>query len=421
MVMMSKHFIGAAPFDDVYITGLVRDAAGEKMSKSKGNILDPLDLIDGVGLEELVHKRTDGMVRPKHAAAIEKATRKQYPQGIPAFGADALRFTFASLAAHGRDIKFDLSRCEGYRNFCNKLWNASRFVLGACADFHPSENPPPQSAYCFADLWIISRAQRGQAAAQSAFSQYRFDLLAQEIYQLVWDEYCDWYLEIAKARLQDQSADADARAATKRTLLFVLEAILRLAHPLIPFITETLWQKVAAAAGLKTTESIMLAPYPEADESNINEEAEHAMASFKRITDACRRLRSDAGISPATKTPLTVEGDSAAFAPFAPFLPALAKIAAIHYGKPESAAVLVDDFKLTLEIKTDAKAERARIARALAALDKEAAAAKARLDNPQFTAKAPPAIVARRRERLAEIQREQSLLNAQAEKYSQPE
>jgi valyl-tRNA synthetase len=418
MVMMTKHITGKIPFKHVYVHGLIRDGEGQKMSKSKGNVLDPIDLIDGIGLEALIEKRTTGLMNPKQAESIAKKTKKEFPEGIPAFGTDALRFTFASLASPGRDIKFDLNRCDGYRNFCNKLWNATRFVLmnveghdlaldhqqgadGAC-----TVDGEKRLKFSFADRWIVSQLQRVEQEVEQHFTDYRFDLAAQAIYKFVWDEFCDWYLEIAKVEIQTGD-DAQQRGA-RRTLIRTLEAVFRLAHPLIPFITEELWQTVAPIAGRKTHDSIMLAAYPRADLSRIDEAAEGKVEHLKALAYACRNLRGEMNLSPAQRMPLIVAGGGADIAAFAPILQALAKLSEVQIVDEMpvdemSPVAVVGETRLMLKVEVDPAAERERLAKEIEKLEKQISIAQNKLSNEGFVACAPAAVVDQEKQRVADF------------------
>ncbi|MDP1698720.1 MAG: valine--tRNA ligase [Xanthomonadaceae bacterium] len=429
MIMMTDHCTGEVPFKDVYITGLVRDKDGQKMSKSKGNVLDPIDLIDGISTDDLVAKRTSGLMQPQMAAKIEKATRKEFPDGIPAFGADALRFTFASLASHGRDIKFDLQRCEGYKNFCNKLWNATRFALMNTEGVIASGPPQPTTE---AERWLLAQFAKLLEEIELQFAAYRFDLAAQAIYEFTWNTFCDWFLELAKPALT--GSDAQAAASTRHTLLYVLEALLRALHPLIPFVTEELWQAVAPRRGISADpaqgDSISRQPYPQAAEfAGDYANAEAGVEWLRSVISAVRRIRSEMNVAPGKPVPLLFAGgnaeDRARSTQFADAIAFLCRaqsqqwLAAGNEAPPAAAAAL-GDLRILIPLAglIDVGAERVRLDKEIGRLRAEIAKAEGKLSNANFVANAPAAVVAQERARIADFNAALAGLSEQHERLA---
>lgn len=413
MVMMTRHFTGRVPFKNVYIHGLVRDAEGKKMSKSEGNTLDPLDIIQGIDLEHLIEKNTRGLRQPEKAPIVEAKLRKNYPNGIAAHGADALRFTMAAYATLGRNVNFDLKRAEGYRNFCTKLWNATRFVLmnveGKDCGVGATANEPMQ--FSFVDKWIISEFERTVKEVTTAYEDYRLDNAANAIYSFVWNQYCDWYVELSKVQLRGSEAE---QRATRHTLVTVLEAVLRLAHPIIPFITEELWQKVSVTAGVRKADEdafLMLQTYPTFDEAKVDADAVVRMTTIQAQIDSIRNLRSEMKLPPSQKMPLLISGPEAECAAAAPYLQQLARLESVtHVEDLQQAAqgsvapvAIVGDSKLMLKVEIDVKAERERLSKEAARLAGEVKKCQSKLGNERFVSKAPAAVVDTEKKRLAEF------------------
>jgi valyl-tRNA synthetase len=430
MIMMTLHFTDKVPFRHVYINAMVRDAEGQKMSKSKGNTLDPLDLIDGIGLDALLEKSTQGLMLAAHKEKAAKYVRSHFAQGIPSFGTDALRFTFTSLAPLSLTLNFDLNRCEGYRNFCNKLWNATRFVLmnvEGKSDFDRgieecTHDCGPEGYLDFSqvDRWIVSQLQRTEAEVAQGFDEYRFDQASTAIYKFVWDEYCDWYVELAKVQMQ--SGTPAQQRATRRTLLRVLVTVLRLAHPIIPFITEELWQKVAPLAGKAKGDgsaSIMLAPYPKSEPSKIDGAAERDIAALKALTNALRNLRSEMGLNPGEKVPGVIAGKPA-LKPHLPYIQMLARLSEIslvdELPHTDAAVAVVDDAQVMLKVEIDKAVETERLTKEEARYEKELASCKTKLSNSNFVDRAPAAVVDEMKKRLTDFENKLGEIRAQLAK-----
>ncbi|HEZ4782689.1 TPA: valine--tRNA ligase [Neisseria meningitidis] len=420
MIMMTTHFTGKVPFKDVYIHGIVRDHEGKKMSKSEGNVIDPVDLIDGIDLDKLLVKRTTGLRKPETAPKVEEATKKLFPEGIPSMGADALRFTMASYASLGRSVNFDFKRAEGYRNFCNKIWNATNFVLMNTEnqDCGYGATATEPRGYSFPDMWIVGRLNQTIEQVTQAYETYRFDLAAETLYSFVWNDYCDWYLELAKVQLQ--TGCASRQRATRHTLLRVLEAALRLLHPIIPFITEELWQTVAPMCDAKTADSIMLARFPEADGGEIVQTAFGQMTVLQDLIGAVRNLRGEMGIQPNVKAPLFVESadDLADYLKYLPMMTRLTEaqqVAALPESEDAPVAVC-NGARLMLKVEIDKAAETARLSKEAEKLQKALDKLNAKLSKPGYTEKAPAHLVEKDKADLAELEDKMAKVQTQLSK-----
>ncbi len=430
MIMMGLKFTGEIPFKEVYVTGLIRDAEGHKMSKSKGNVLDPIDLIDGIDLDSLVAKRTHGLMQPAMAKKIEQATRKQYPEGIPAFGTDALRFTFFALASTGRDIRFDLGRVEGYRNFCNKLWNATRYVLMNVGEVPLSDSlrRGANIQLGLADRWIQSRLQHVIQEVHTHFSDYRFDLLAHAIYDFIWNEYCDWYLELTKPILNNPEGDEDEKQATRYTLVSVLETFLRLLHPLMPYLTEELWQKVSPLLSLQG-ETIMLQPYPIFVQATLDQNAEKEVAWLQNVILGIRNIRGEMNISPAKRVPVLFQHgtteDQQCLERNRNYLSSIARLESITYLKvdeqrPPAATAVAGDLEILIPLAglIDVQAEQARLKREIEKFQKQWDSVNTRLNNPGYLNKAPQAVIEKERASVEELRVTIEKLTEQSERIA---
>ncbi|MDH3971822.1 MAG: class I tRNA ligase family protein, partial [Gammaproteobacteria bacterium] len=425
MIMMGLKFMDEIPFREIYIHGLVRDSHGQKMSKSKGNVLDPIDLIDGIELEALVAKRRSGLMQPKMATKIEKLTRKDFPNGIPAYGTDALRFTFAALASTGRDINFDLGRIEGYRNFCNKLWNAARYVLMNTEDKDCGQEGGEVSLNA-ADHWIISLLQQTEQEVIKSIDSYRFDLAAQAIYTFIWDEYCDWYLELSKPVLTNPDSAVEELRGTRQTLVTVMETVLRLVHPIAPFISEEIWQRMAPLAGIEG-KTIMRQPYPAPNNDRINLTALAEITWVKDLIAGVRKIRSGMNIDPRKLLPVLLQGGSATdkqrMEDNLKYIMNVGRVESVTWLEadetaPESSTALVDEMKLLIPLAglIDKDAELARLAKELQSKSDELGRCESKLANTGFIDKAPAAVVDKEQARAAELRNAISSLEEQQQK-----
>ena len=435
MVMMGLKFMDDVPFKEIYIHGLVRDSHGQKMSKSKGNVLDPIDLIDGIELEELVNKRTTGLMQPQMREKIEKATRQDFPDGISSYGTDALRFTFAALASNGRDINFDLGRIEGYRNFCNKIWNAARYVLMNTEEQDCGTDESLAIELSIADRWIISRLQETENEVERAFGDYRLDRAANAIYDFTWNNYCDWYLELSKPVLYNEQSSAAALRGTRRTLVRVLETLLRLAHPIMPFISEEIWQRIAPLSGKNvdensTEQSIMLEPYPTSDQTKIDTNAEEEMEWIQEFILGIRSIRGEMDIPPGKALSALIQGsselDQQRLATHSKTINSLAKLESLEIieptaNTPESATALVGNMKILIPIGglIDKEAEISRLSREIEKVKTEISRLEGKLNNANFVDRAPTAVVDKERDKLTNSINRQQQLQSQKEKIAE--